>query len=35
MALPPPRGNFADDVIHIAGCLTSFLKYVTPLTSVA
>ena len=30
MALSLPKGNFADYVIHIAECLTSFLKYVTP-----
>ena len=30
----PPRGKIEDYNFHIALCLTSFLKHVSPLTSV-
>ena len=35
MVLLPLRGNFADYDFHKAPCLTSVLKQVSPLTSVA
>ena len=35
MALSLPGGDFADYAIHIAECLISFLKCVSPQTSVA
>ena len=31
---PPPRGNFGDYNFHVVQCHTTFLKHVSPLTTI-